>query len=194
MRRERPILVSLIVVVLAAQAFAQQAATSGTFILPKFARTNGKETYSIETSGDTYMLTSHFLFKDRGSAVPLETKFVAHTADLAPVTYVAEGRSSRQSAMNDSLAFRDGAVTITRDGKSKTVTPSAPWFITDGYSPVAMQEQMMRWWLARGRPAAFTVYPADAKVHIVDAGPLTVNGLKTEGYTIDGLIWGQESL
>ncbi len=194
MRTVRPILVSLIVVVLAAQALAQQAATSGTFILHKFARTNGKETYSIETSGGTYTLTSHFLFKDRGSSVPLETKFVAHTADLSPETYVAEGRSSRQSAMNDSLTIKDGVVTVTREGKSKAVTPSGPWFITDGYSPVAMQEQMMRWWLARGRPAEFTVYPADARVRIVDAGPLTVGELKTEGYTIDGLIWGQESL
>jgi hypothetical protein len=194
LRKERPILVSLIVVVVAAQALAQQAATSGTFILHKFARTNGKETYAIETSGDTYTLTSHFLFKDRGSSVPLETKFVARTADLAPETYVAEGRSSRLSAMNDSLTIKEGVVTITREGKSKAVTPSGPWFITDGYSPVAMQEQMMRWWLARGRPAEFTVYPAEAKVRIVDAGPLSVGGLKTEGYTIDGLIWGQESL
>ena len=95
----------LIVFALAAQALPQapQAATSGTFILHKFARTNGKETYVLETSGDTYTLTSHFLFKDRGSAVPLETKFVAHTADLAPITYVAEGRSSRQSARTSRL-------------------------------------------------------------------------------------------
>lgn len=196
MRRVRLILVTLIVHVLAAQTLtqAQQAKSSGTFILHKLANENGKEMYSIETTGDTYTLTSHFLFKDRGSAVPLETKFAARSADMMPLTYTAEGKSSRSSAMNDSLAVKDGALTITRSDRSQTVTPTGPWFITDGYSPVAMQEQMMRWWLTHGRPAEFTVYPADAKVHVAPAGPLTVNGLRTDGYTVEGLIWGQESL
>ena len=72
--------------------------------------------------------------------------------------------------------------------------PTGPWFVTDGYSPVAMQEQMMRWWFLQKKPAAFTVYPSGATVHVLPAGKLTVEGHLLDGYTVSGLIWGQESL
>lgn len=177
---------------------AQQPATSGTFVLHKFAKAIGQETYSIAPSGDTATLTSHFLFTDRGSKVPLETTFVVHAADGLPVSYSAKGQSSRMSGMDDALTVKDGSISITRSGKTETASPAGAWFITDGYSPVAMQEQMMRWWLAHGKPAQFTVYPSGATVHIEPAGALTANGttgsVAAHGYSIGGLIWGQESL
>jgi hypothetical protein len=175
-------------------ALAQSPATSGTFILHKFAKENGKETYSITQNGSTFTLTSHFLFTDRGTKVPLETIFTANSANHVPVSYAAKGRSSRESAMDDALSVQDSALTITTSGKSQTVSPQGAWFITDGYSPVAQQEQMMRWWLANGKPAEFTVYPSAARVHIEPSSTLTVNGTAAHGYTIAGLIWGQESL
>ena len=175
-------------------AAAQQTATSGTFVLHKFAKEIGSETYSIEIKDDTFTLTSHFLFTDRGTRVPLETTFVARTDKLAPLSYAANGQASRQSNMDDTLRVASNHISITRNGETETQTPSEPWFITDGYSPVAMQEQMMRWWLMNGRPAEFTVYPAKTTVRIVPAGTLSVGGLATHGYTVSGLIWGQESL
>ena len=175
-------------------ASAQQPATSGTFVLHKFARAIGKETYSIETKGDTYTLTSHFLFTDRSTPVPLETTFAAATADMAPRTYAAKGKSSRSSAMDDSFTVTGDSLTLTQSGKTQTVAAAGPWFITDGYSPVAMQEQMMRWWLSHGKPAEFTVYPSNSKVHIEAAATLTVDGQPAHGYTVAGLIWGQEAL
>ena len=173
---------------------AQQPATSGSFVLHKFAKANGSETYSIETKGDLYTLTSHFLFTDRGEKVPLETTFVAHTADMTPVSYTAKGKASRPADMDDAITVSGSDITIVRTGKKQTVAAAAPWFITDGYSPVAMQEQMMRWWLSHGKPSEFTIYPANAKVHIEPAGTLNVGGLAAHGYTVGGLIWGQESL
>jgi hypothetical protein len=177
---------------------AQAPATSGTFVLHKFAKAIGKETYSIETKGDTYVLTSHFLFTDRGSKVPLETTFVARAADGAPISYNAKGQSSRLSDMNDSLTVSGASLSITRGGKEQGQSPSGLWFITDGYSPVAMQEQMMRWWIGHSKPARFTVYPSGATVHIEPAETLVIKGrsggVSAHGYTVAGLIWGQESL
>src|SRR5438309_3500463 len=95
---------------------AQQADKSGTFILHKFAQAIGKETYSIETSGDTYTLTSHFLFKDRNSPVPLETTFTARTESMTPVRYSAKGRSARMIAMEDGIEVKDGSLAITSGG------------------------------------------------------------------------------
>jgi imidazolonepropionase-like amidohydrolase len=189
---------ALCLVLLTGSLFAQQPATSGTFVLHKFAKAIGQETYSIATGGDKSTLTSHFLFTDRGSKVPLETTFVAGAADGTPISYMAKGRSSRLAAMDDSIAVSGSSLAITRSGKTQTETPSGPWFITDGYSPVAMQEQMMRWWLGHGRPAQFTVYPSGASVHIEPAAALSIPGtagsVRVQGYSVGGLIWGQESL
>lgn len=52
----------------------------------------------------------------------------------------------------------------------------------------------MRWWLMHGKPAEFTVYPSNSKVHIEPAGTLSVSGRAAHGYTVGGLIWGVESL
>jgi hypothetical protein len=173
---------------------AQQPDASGKFVLHKFAKAIGQETYTIETSGETTTLTSHFLFRDRGAPVPLETVYVARAADGAPVSYKAKGQASRGSEMDDSIAVDGNSLSITRSGKPQTQTPSGPWCITDGYSPVAMQEQMMRWWIGHSRPAQFTVYPAGATVHIEPAGMVTAGSTTAHGYTVAGLIWGQETL
>jgi imidazolonepropionase-like amidohydrolase len=182
---------------LSSLSLAQTPATSGTFVLHKFAQPIGKETYTIEPKGDTYTLTSHFLFTDRASSVPLETTFTAHAADMLPMRYAAKGRASRQSVMDDIIGVSADAhpgLTISVKGKVSTQSPSGAWFVTDGYSPVAMQEQMMRWWLLHKQPASFAVFPANAQVTIQPAGELTVEGHAVHGYTVSGLIWGQECL
>jgi len=182
-------------VLASASLIAQTApATSGTFVLHKFARAIGSESYSIENKGDSYSLSSHFLFTDRGSSVPLETTFVARTKDMVPVSYAAKGRSSRLSAMEDAVTVDADGVSITRSGKTERQTPSGLWFVTDGYSPVSMQEQMMRWWVMHGKPEEFTVYPAKTKIRIEPAEAVSLDGLTTHGYTVSGLIWGEESL
>ena len=173
---------------------AQPSDAGGAFVLYKVAAANGRETYSIARNGATYHLTSHFEFTDRGKKVPLETSFVARTGRMAPLSYTAKGKSSRVSDMDDSVTVNRGRVSIVRNGVKEEVTPAGAWFVTDGYSPVAMQEQMMRWWLANGRPAEFTVYPANAKVRIAPAGPLQIAGMTMQGFTVAGLIWGEESL
>jgi hypothetical protein len=185
---------AIIIVLAATCGAAAQTATSGTFVLYKFAKEVGNETYSIQAKAEAYTLTSHFLFTDRGHKVPLETTFVAATAGMTPRSYAAKGQASRMSNMDDTLTVSANSISITRSGKTETQTATGPWFITDGYSPVAMQEQMMRWWLTHGQPAEFTVYPSKAMVRILPASTLTVSSLAAHGYTVSGLIWGQESL
>ena len=174
-------------------ASAQQA-NDGTFVLHKFAKAIGKETYTIDARADSYTLTSHFLFTDRGTPVPLETTFTADKVTMAPISYTARGHASRLAAMEDALTVNGNSIAVTRAGKASTDTAVNPWFVADGYSPVAMQEQMMRWWLSHGKPGEFTAFPAMAKVHIVPAEDLSLNSKALHGYTVGGLIWGQECL
>ena len=88
---------------LPAACMAQQPASSGVFVLHKFAHAIGRETYSISEHGDAYMVESHFLFTDRGKPVPLDTTFIARAADMKPRSYSAEGYASRGSEMDDAV-------------------------------------------------------------------------------------------
>jgi len=193
-------LLALSIVIAAANSGTAQTApsTEGTFVLHKFAKAIGKETYSLAKTGDQYTLTSDFLFTDRGSPVPLKTSFTAAVADMAPISYTTKGRVSRPAKIDETLSVQGHTITLNRtkgeQTKTTTFAPTGPWFITDGYSPVAMQEQMMRWWSTHNQPAEFTVYPAATLVHIAPAETLTVEGHLAHGYTVSGLIWGQETL
>ncbi len=194
-RHGRRVAIAVLLAGFAACAVAQQQpAQSGAFTLHKFAKAIGKETYSIESKDKNSTLTSHFLFTDRGTKVPLETVFTFETAGLKPVSYTAKGQASRQSGMDDALTVNGGQISITRDGKSQSATPAGAWFITDGYSPVAMQEEMMRWWIAHAKPEQFTVLPSQASVHIEHGDTMIIDGHAVHGFTVSGLIWGQESL
>lgn len=178
----------------AAYGYAQQPSAAGTFVLHKFAKAIGRETCSIDQSAEFRTLTSHFLFNDRGTDVPLDTTFVSKTKDMTPILFKTSGKSARPYQMDDLLTVYANRLIIVRSGKQETVTPKRPWFITDGYSPVCMQQQMMRWWLTHGRPAEFTAYPAKTKVQILPSETLQVSGKTTYGYNVNGLIWGGESL
>jgi imidazolonepropionase-like amidohydrolase len=195
----RPSLVALVFAI-TMMGFAPRAlkaeeapAPSGTFVLHKFAKAIGKETYEIRSGKDDVTLNSHFLFTDRGSPVPLDTTFaIGPSSSILHLT--AKGQVSRQSKIDlDLMSNEDNQLGIALDGKTTTVTVKEPWFPMAGYAPVAMQEQMMRWWLSK-EPASFTVYPSGATVRIVPAGDITVEGHKLHGYTVSGLIWGQECL
>jgi imidazolonepropionase-like amidohydrolase len=197
----RRIAVALLLACAAASAPAQSAPAneSGTFILHKMANANGKETYNLTPSADGGLtLSSDFLFTDRGTKVPLTTKFVA-ASDLRPISFVATGRVSRQSALDLDITIPAGSSTanITLDGKKSTAPLPANFFTIAGYAPVSMQEMLLRYWLDHGQPASLAVMPTGTvQIHAAGELDVTLNG-KPEtltGYTVGGLIWGEESL
>ena len=118
--------IAIVLACAATNCVAAQQATSGTFVLHKFAKAMGNETYSIEAKGDTYVLSSHFLFEDRGAKVPLETTFIADIRDLAPRSYSAKGKVSRFADMDDALTVDGNHVSTTRNGKKQTQIAAAP--------------------------------------------------------------------
>ena len=187
----RALSVTTIFALTSALCIAQQSDQSGTFVLHKFAKAIGAKP-TPSRPGDTYTLTSHFLFTDRGERFRWRRRSLPR-GGYGPGDVYREGKSSRIADMDDTLTVNGDAFRLPEPAKPRP-DRQRTWFITDGYSPVAMQEQMMRWWLTHGQPAEFTVYPSKAMVHILPAYTLTVAGLAAHGYTVSGLIWGQESL
>lgn len=176
---------------------AAPATEQGSFVLHKFAQPIGKESYTISNDKGQLVLRSDFSFKDRGNEVPLKTEFTA--ADIThPLSLKSEGRSSRESPMHDSFTLdpKTGRVKLVRDGKSSEHAVTDHTFLVDGYSPVAMQQMLLRYWLAKGKPERIAA-PPDADIRIQPAGDLDIqaNGkpVKLHGYVISGLVWGNET-
>ena len=182
----------------ALHAQGKTANEQGTFVLYKFAKAIGKETYTIGDEQGLLTLRSDFKFNDRGTDVPLKTVYTAIDAHH-PVSLKTEGQSSRNSPMNDafSLDSKRQRVALLRDGKTTNYPNTADTFLVDGYSPVAMQQMLMRFWIARGKPAQIAA-PPDASIHIEPGSDLTVTGnghaTTLHSYVISGLVWGAETV
>lgn len=181
--------------VLAAQSAPSSvpsSSESGTFVLHKFAKAIGKETYTLHRGGGTLQLHSDFLFTDRSSPVPLKADFEANAETLAPRTLDLKGQSSRMTELVDHFEIADGTLMRTQGKKRIELPLASNEFLIDGYSPVAMQQMLMRFWMKQGRPPEVAI--PTGSLHIVPAGDLKVGSAMLHGYVINGLIWGGETL
>jgi imidazolonepropionase-like amidohydrolase len=180
--------------VVLAQATPQNE--SGKFRLHKFEQPIGEESYTITADGSTQTLKTDFKFTDRGSEVPLTATL--HTSDnYVPQSFVITGKTSRMSGIDTAITV-DGANATIRQGKeTRSIPAPSPFFTISGYAPVAVQMEMMRYWRTHGSPAQMATLPIGS-VHIHDRGSETmqINGhdVQVERYTVQGLIWGMETL
>lgn len=176
---------------------AQQPVESGKWKLYKFEQPIGEESYELHKTGDGVALTDHFLFTDRGTPVPLETTFRG-SRDLTPATFETKGKVSRQATIDASVTVADDTVTVRERTRTSTVSKPPVFFTISGYSPIAQQMLMLRYWLAHGRPASLRILPQATDVRILDRGTESVEvsgkSEKLTRYSVAGLIWGRESL
>ncbi len=181
----------LILALWAACAQAQVAAPateSGTFNLHKFEQPIGKETYTITRSEGDVTLKSDFKFIDRGSPVPLAATLVMEQ-DLTPRDFQIKGNISRFSSIENSVHGRSAG--------QATVPPGENFFDIQGYAPVSVQMELVRYWHAHGSPKTLKTLPR-GEVRIEDRGAekFTIGGRQVQlrKLAIRGLIWGMESV
>jgi imidazolonepropionase-like amidohydrolase len=183
------------------RAAAQQVVEQGKFTLHKFEQAIGAETYEITRDGDSLAVKMDFKFTDRGRAVPLSATFRG-AADLTPQAFEIKGNTSRISEIDESVTIDSGKVHLrTRDKQSDAALPSGPFFTIAGYAPATMQMLMVRYWATHGSPAQMATLPSGT-VKVEPRGQDTIHLVAKEGtkdekldrYTIEGLIWGRETL
>jgi len=191
-----------------ALATSQQPATEssaiveqGKFTLHKFEQAIGQETYEIRRDGDALAVKVDFKFTDRGTAVPLTATFRG-AADLTPQAFEIKGQTARSVSIDEAVAIDSGKVHFrTRDKQTDLTPPSGPFFTIAGYAPATMQMLMVRYWATHGSPAQLPTLPSGS-VKVEPRGQDTIHltgkdGAKDEElerYTIEGLIWGRETL
>jgi len=199
-----PYLLAVLIVTAILPGAAQQPAPAssslleeGKFTLHKFEQAIGEETYQIHRDGDSIAAKIDFKFTDRGSAVPLATTFTA-AQDLTPRSFEIKGRTARPVSIDEAITIANGQAHLrTGDKQTETTVPSGPYFTIAGYAPTTMQMLMVRYWATHGSPAQLATLPGGS-VKIEPRGQDTITvGAKAEKldrYTVEGLIWGRETL
>jgi imidazolonepropionase-like amidohydrolase len=192
------------------EIFAQQPASTasapveqGKFILHKFEQAIGEETYEIRRDGESFVAKMDFKFTDRGSAVPLSATFRS-TLEYTPQTFEIKGKTSRITTIDEAVTIEPDKVHVrSRDKQSDESEPTGPFFTIAGYAPTTMQMLMVRYWTAHGSPRAMDIYPSNGVARVEPRGQDTIHiggtqpdarDEKLDRYTVEGLIWGRETL
>jgi Amidohydrolase family len=177
-------------------SFAQTIISSGVYLLHKFERNIGKETYTETQNGNNLNYTVDFKYVDRGSPVSLTASLLL-TPTLEPVSLLIRGGTSRFSSVNDSVVINNKMASIKVDDSLyiKTLQPHS--FIIAGYSPATAQMLLVQYWKKHNKPATINTLPYGS-VQIKKDGNDTVSfnnkAIMLERYVIKGLIWGNELL
>jgi imidazolonepropionase-like amidohydrolase len=203
-------LASIFFIAVQPRVFAQQPASTasapaeqGKFILHKFEQPIGEETYEIRRDGESFVAKMDFKFTDRGSAVPLSATFRS-TLEYTPQTFEIKGKTSRITTIDEAVTIEPEKVHIrSRDKQSDESEPTGPFFTIAGYAPTTMQMLMVRYWTAHGSPRAMDIYPSNGVARVEPRGQDTIHiggtdpgarDEKLDRYTVEGLIWGRETL
>jgi imidazolonepropionase-like amidohydrolase len=185
-------------------AWAQQSAggqspivEQGKFTLHKFEQPIGEETYEIRKQDDSIVVKMDFKFTDRATPVPLTASFRG-AQDLTPQAFDIKGKTARTASIDESLNIESGKVHFrTRDKQSDLDAPSGAFFTIAGYAPTTMQMLLVRYWATHGSPVKLATLPSGAvKVEPRGQDIIKVGGKeeKLDRYTVEGLIWGRETL
>jgi imidazolonepropionase-like amidohydrolase len=192
-------------------ADASAIVEQGKFTLHKFEQPIGEETYEIRRDGGSLAVKMDFKFTDRGSPVPLTATFRG-APDLTPQAFEIKGQTARPVSIDEAVTIDAGSNKVhfrTRDKQSDLASPSGPFFTIAGYAPATMQMLMVRYWATHGSPAQLTTLPSGS-VKVEPRGQDTIHITAKDGtndrtrdrtrdekldrYTIEGLIWGRETL
>jgi cytosine/adenosine deaminase-related metal-dependent hydrolase len=173
-----------------------ESAEQGKFVLHKFEQAIGEETYTLTRNEDSFDAKINFKFTDRGRAVPLEASLQS-AVDLTPQKFEIKGNTSRLTTIDDEVDVQEDKVRLRNREKWRDEANPKVFFTISGYAPATMQMLMVRYWAGHGSPAELETLPS-GRVKIEPRGQDSIHiGEKDETlerYTVEGLIWGRETL
>src|SRR5271170_7129005 len=178
--------------------FAQSSTPveQGKFILHKLEQPIGEETYQITRDGDALNAKIDFKFTDRSSPVPLTATF-SSANDWTPRSFEIKGKNSRQTDIDEAVEVQSEKIRL-RDRDKWTEAARPPQFFTiAGYAPTTMQMLLVRYWATHGSPAQLATVPrGQVKIEPRGADAVSIDGKEQrfDRFTIEGLIWGRETL
>jgi imidazolonepropionase-like amidohydrolase len=117
--------------------------------------------------------------------------------DLTPQAFEVKGRNSRSTEIDYAVEVQPDKVRVRdREAWTETTRPAA-FFTIAGYAPTTMQMLMERYWASHGSPAQLATFPS-GQVRIEPRGKDTIaidgKDQTFDRFTVEGLIWGRETL
>lgn len=156
----------------------------------------GRETDT--RSPDGRHLQSTFHFDDRGTAIDLTASLDLDAA--GPTHLVVKGRNYRLFTSDSEVTVAGGRAHV-RDlaQESDVVIGGRPFFPIDNYAPIGVQEELIKYWIARGRPKEILAPPAG--VVRIEWRDLVIGDFPRDGIhrspieqvAISGVVWGTET-
>jgi imidazolonepropionase-like amidohydrolase len=137
--------------------------------------------------------TYELRFVERGTEVKL-TGSIELNSDGTPLHFAVQGRNYRLFASDSAVDIAGGRAHV-RDAKAEHDIELAgrPFFPIDNYGPIGIQEQLIKYWIARGRPAEIAAAPS-GPVRITRRAQETVGtATHVERLSIAGVVWGTET-
>jgi imidazolonepropionase-like amidohydrolase len=168
----------------------------GKFVLHKFEQPIGQETYEITRDGASLDVKMDFKFTDRGSPVPMTATFRS-TADLTPQAFEIKGKNARQSSIDEAVEIQSDKVRLRDRDKWTDAARPNQFFTIAGYAPATMQMLLVRYWSKHGSPGQLDTLPSGhVKIEPRGQDSISIDGKNEtlDRYTVEGLIWGRETL
>ena len=187
----------LVVTLLAASTAVANPPEARTFSLYKFQQRIGVERVLTTRSVAGTESRVVFSFTDRTSPVPLAAT-LRLAKDGTPLAFEAWGSTSRQTTVDDRVVVANKTLTITQRGETRTQAAPAVFFVGSAYAPVAVTEELLRYWAAHGKPARLPVYPL-GEVTVERRGKDAVkdddgHDQSLTRYALGGIVWGHETV
>ena len=178
------------------EAQSDSVLEEGAFRIHKFKQAIGEERYRVVRDSQGARVVTSFGFRDRGTLVKLDAS-LTYSADLTPQHFDVKGNTSRQTRIDAAVDLSGPRARVRNDSIERDTTVGSAVFTVSGYAPIAIQQAVIRFWNARGRPDTIRTLPA-GWIHVIDRGSDTItigsDRVVLERVGVDGLIWGRETL
>jgi imidazolonepropionase-like amidohydrolase len=164
----------------------------------------GRETDDEAATAEGSTLVAMFHFLDRSTAVDL-TGSLTFSQDHVARRMIVKGRNYRLFTSDSDVSMANGRAHVRDGAVEREMAPGArPFFPVDNYAPIGFQQELIRYWLARGRPAEIVSAPS-GPVRITSRGREVLRralpagsvpaawSTAVERLAVEGVVWGTET-
>jgi imidazolonepropionase-like amidohydrolase len=179
-----------------AGAPAQTPDGTAAFRLYRLGQPVGRESDTYTLFSDGRKIDSTFSWDAQGTTLSL-TATIETTQDWSPRRLVVRGQPAPGVQTDTEVTIAGGRAHV-RDGQRTADVDVAGklFFPVDTYAPIAVQEQLIRYWRGRGRPKEILSAPGGT-IHIVHRADeqVQIEGRSTvlERVSVEGPVWGRET-
>ena len=179
--------------------FAQAPARSTTVLVSLIDRPVGREVFSSTTENGATTYAGDLDLTERGGRLQVSSSLTLDR-DLTPTAFTAKGKSYRFVNVDASVKVSGGVATVTNLGRTTTFEAPRRFFVAQSYSPLSARALLIAYWKQAGQPSALPVMPGeptrDVRISMAGVDQVTVSGrpVRLQRYTVDGIVWGKETV